>query len=170
MGLFCCPGETDEDFAQTVNLIKEYKFPQVHMSQFFPRPGTPAARMKKVSSTIVKNRSCELTSVFEVFTPYNGMEDRVERIWITEIATGGIHLVGHTKGYVQVLVVALESMLDTSAIVKIASVGRCMRVVHVRRSQNLALVDQTAVEDRIDWKNAWFPGMIVGWRIESEKI
>ena len=32
------PGETDEDFAQTVNLIKEYKIPQVHISQFYPRP------------------------------------------------------------------------------------------------------------------------------------
>lgn len=36
--LFCL-GETDEDFNQTVNLIKEYKFPQVHISQFYPRPG-----------------------------------------------------------------------------------------------------------------------------------
>lgn len=121
------PGETDEDFAQTVSLIKEYKFPQVHISQFYPRPGTPAARMKKVPSTIVKKRSRELTSVFEAFTPYNGMEGRVERIWITDIATDGVHLVGHTKGYVQVLVVAPEapeSMLGTSAIVKITSVGR----------------------------------------------
>lgn len=32
-------GETDEDFAQTISLIKEYKFPQVHISQFYPRPG-----------------------------------------------------------------------------------------------------------------------------------
>ncbi|KAL1060286.1 hypothetical protein V6Z11_1Z110300 [Gossypium hirsutum] len=116
--------ETDEDFSQTVNLIKEYKFSQVHISQFYPRPGTPAARMKKVPSTIVKNRSRELTSVFEAFTPYNGMEGKVERIWITEIATDGIHLVGHTKGYVQVLIVAPETILGTSAIVKITSVGR----------------------------------------------
>lgn len=118
------PGETDEDFAQTVSLVKEYKFSQVHISQFYPRPGTPAARMKKVPSTIVKKRSRELTTVFEAFTPYDGMEGRVERIWITEIATDGIHLVGHTKGYVQVLVVAPETMLGTSAIVKITSVGR----------------------------------------------
>ncbi|XP_057987175.1 uncharacterized protein LOC131171341, partial [Hevea brasiliensis] len=117
-------GETDDDFAQTVNLVAEYKFPQVHISQFYPRPGTPAARMKKVPSNIVKKRSRELTSVFEAFTPYNGMEGRVERIWITEIATDGIHLVGHTKAYVQVLVVAPESMLGASAIVKITSVGR----------------------------------------------
>lgn len=49
--------------------------------------------MKKVPSTVVKKRSRELTSVFEAFTPYNGMEGRVERIWITEIATDRVHLV-----------------------------------------------------------------------------
>jgi len=32
-------GETDEDFVQTVDLVKDYKFPQVHISQFYPRPG-----------------------------------------------------------------------------------------------------------------------------------
>ncbi|KAF5818300.1 putative tRNA (N(6)-L-threonylcarbamoyladenosine(37)-C(2))-methylthiotransferase [Helianthus annuus] len=118
------PGETDEDFAETVNLIKEYKFSQVHISQFYPRPGTPAARMKKVASNVVKKRSRELTSVFESFTPYNGMEGKIERIWITDIATDQIHLVGHTKGYVQVLVVGPDSLLGSSAMVKITSVGR----------------------------------------------
>ena len=63
------------------------------MCMIFLKLGTPAARMKKVPSTIVKNRSRELTSVFEAFTPYNGMEGIVESIWITEIATDGIHLV-----------------------------------------------------------------------------
>ncbi|XP_021895969.1 threonylcarbamoyladenosine tRNA methylthiotransferase isoform X2 [Carica papaya] len=109
------PGETDEDFARTVSLVKEYRFSQVHISQFYPRPGTPAARMKKVPSTTVKNRSRELTSVFEAFQPYNGMEGRVERIWITDIATDRVHLV---------LVIAPEGLLGTSAIVKITSVGR----------------------------------------------
>uniref|UniRef100_A0A0E0KQU9 Threonylcarbamoyladenosine tRNA methylthiotransferase n=1 Tax=Oryza punctata TaxID=4537 RepID=A0A0E0KQU9_ORYPU len=118
------PGETDEDFSQTVNLVKEYQFPQVHISQFYPRPGTPAARMKKVPSVEVKKRSRELTSVFESFSPYQGMEGKIERIWITEIATDGVHLVGHTKGYIQVLVIAPDSMLGTSADVKITSVGR----------------------------------------------
>ncbi|XBI92368.1 hypothetical protein VPH35_029445 [Triticum aestivum] len=87
------PGETDEDFVETVNLIKEYQLPQVHISQFYPRPGTPAARMKKVPSIEVKKRSRELTSVFEAFSPYEGLKGKVERIWITEIATDGVHLV-----------------------------------------------------------------------------
>lgn len=118
------PGETDEDFEQTINLIKEYKFPQVHISQFYPRPGTPAARMKKVPSNIVKKRSRELTAIFESFTPYVGMEGKIERILITDIATDGTHLVGHTKGYIQVLMVGPGSMLGSSAMVKITSVGR----------------------------------------------
>lgn len=131
--------------------------------------GTPAARMKKVPSNIVKKRSRELTTVFEAFTPYVGMEGKTERIWITEFASDEIHLVswnlrfflplvppalqlnlflfcnsltlqlcvkydynccnvcpkvGHTKGYVQVLVIGSDSLLGTSAIVKITSVGR----------------------------------------------
>lgn len=118
------PGETDEDFAQTVDLIKDYKLAQVHISQFYPRPGTPAARMKKVPSNVVKQRSRELTAVFESFTPYTGVEGKVERIWITDVASDGVHLVGHTKGYIQVLVIGPESMLGSSAMVKITSVGR----------------------------------------------
>lgn len=49
--------------------------------------------MKKVPSNIVKKRSRELTTVFESFTPYVGMEGKIERIWITDVATDGNHLV-----------------------------------------------------------------------------
>ncbi|KAH9317738.1 hypothetical protein KI387_019507, partial [Taxus chinensis] len=118
------PGETNEDFDATIELIKEYKFPHVHISQFYPRPGTPAARMKKVPSSDVKRRSRELTTIFESFIPYVGMEGRIERIWITDFAADGIHLVGHTKSYVQVLIMAPDSMLGTSVDVKVASIGR----------------------------------------------
>ncbi|GER27535.1 (Dimethylallyl)adenosine tRNAmethylthiotransferase MiaB [Striga asiatica] len=88
------PGETDEDFEQTVKLIKEYKFAQVHISQFYPRPGqNTCCKDEKVPSNIVKKRSRELTTVFESFTPYVGMEGKIERIWITGVATDGTHLV-----------------------------------------------------------------------------
>ena len=49
--------------------------------------------MKKVPSTAVKKRSRELTAVFESFSPYKGMKGQIERIWITEIASDGVHLV-----------------------------------------------------------------------------
>ncbi|KAK8947526.1 hypothetical protein KSP40_PGU014727 [Platanthera guangdongensis] len=142
------PGETNDDFRRTVALIKEYQFPHVHISQFYPRPGTRAARMKKVSSIEVKKRSRELTSVFESFNPYKEMEGRIERICITEIAPDGVHLVGHTKGYVQVLIIAPDSMLGTSADVKIASVGRWSVIGEVIRIPKQAEI-RAALDDPV---------------------
>lgn len=42
------PTETWEDFEETVPLVEEYKFPSLFINQFYPRPGTPAARMKRL--------------------------------------------------------------------------------------------------------------------------
>jgi hypothetical protein len=49
---FCTgfPGETDEEFAETITLVEKYRFRHCHISQFYSRPGTPAARMKKVGN------------------------------------------------------------------------------------------------------------------------
>ena len=55
--------------------------------------GTPAARMKRVPTAEVKKRSRELTSLFESFNPYSGMEGKTERVWVTDVASDGVHLV-----------------------------------------------------------------------------
>lgn len=46
------PGETDEDFQKTMQLVNKYKFPHCHISQFYSRPGTLAAKMKKVPTKV----------------------------------------------------------------------------------------------------------------------
>ena len=51
------PGETEDDFEQTVSLIRDVKPEVVNISKFGPRPGTEAAEMKKLPSKIVKERS-----------------------------------------------------------------------------------------------------------------
>jgi tRNA-2-methylthio-N6-dimethylallyladenosine synthase len=43
------PGETDEDFADTLDLVKRFKFGQCFSFKYSPRPGTPAAVMEQVS-------------------------------------------------------------------------------------------------------------------------
>jgi tRNA A37 methylthiotransferase MiaB len=53
-------GETEEDWQQTMDLVRHYRFGHCHISQFYPRPGTPAARMKRVPTDIVKRRSREV--------------------------------------------------------------------------------------------------------------
>ena len=44
------PTETDGDFNETLTLVDKYKFPVLNISQFYPRPGTVAAKWKKVPS------------------------------------------------------------------------------------------------------------------------
>ena len=50
------PGETSEDFNQTLNLIREVQFINLYSFVFSPRPGTPAADMKEVDENEAKER------------------------------------------------------------------------------------------------------------------
>ncbi len=50
------PGEDKEDFNQTVSLMKKIKFINSYSFIFSPRPGTPAANLKKIDKDIAKER------------------------------------------------------------------------------------------------------------------
>ncbi len=50
------PGETDEDFNDTLKLMKEVGFINSYSFVFSPRPGTPAAKMKLVENKLAKER------------------------------------------------------------------------------------------------------------------
>jgi threonylcarbamoyladenosine tRNA methylthiotransferase MtaB len=55
------PGETEEDFRQTVNLLTGAPFTYAHVFAFSARPGTEAARMPgKVHTETITRRSAEL--------------------------------------------------------------------------------------------------------------
>lgn len=52
------PGETEKDFEETMNLIKEIKPEILNSSKFWPRSGTPAAKLKQVErNTVIKRVS-----------------------------------------------------------------------------------------------------------------
>ena len=58
------PGETDEDFQQTVAVAERVGFAKMHVFSFSPRPGTPAAKMQsKLDPKIIKERSKFLQSL-----------------------------------------------------------------------------------------------------------
>ena len=55
------PGETDEDFSETVKLCKDCDFAWVHVFPFSARPGTAAAEMKpKIPQSTSGKRAAEL--------------------------------------------------------------------------------------------------------------
>ncbi|XP_038848799.1 threonylcarbamoyladenosine tRNA methylthiotransferase-like [Salvelinus namaycush] len=65
------PGETDADFQETCDLVKEYRFPSLFINQFYPRPGTPAAKMDQVPAQVKKQRTKELSALFHSYNPYD---------------------------------------------------------------------------------------------------
>jgi MiaB-like tRNA modifying enzyme len=57
------PGESREAFERTLRLIEEIKPDIVNISKFFPRPKTPAERMKQVDAKEIVFRSRTITNV-----------------------------------------------------------------------------------------------------------
>ena len=50
------PDETIEDFEKTLSLMKQVEFINSYSFIFSPRPGTPAANLKKIDDKIAKER------------------------------------------------------------------------------------------------------------------
>ena len=50
------PGETDEDFADTLDLVKKIGYSQCYSFKYSPRPGTPAAVKEQVPEPIKSER------------------------------------------------------------------------------------------------------------------
>jgi tRNA-2-methylthio-N6-dimethylallyladenosine synthase len=50
------PGETDDDFKDTISLVRKIKFINSFSFIFSPRPGTKAANLKQIDKEIAKER------------------------------------------------------------------------------------------------------------------
>jgi tRNA-2-methylthio-N6-dimethylallyladenosine synthase len=58
------PGETDDDFAQTLDVVREARFAGAFTFQYSPRPGTPAAAFDgQVPKVVVQERYERLLAV-----------------------------------------------------------------------------------------------------------
>ncbi|OZG64090.1 tRNA-2-methylthio-N(6)-dimethylallyladenosine synthase MiaB [Bifidobacterium hapali] len=62
------PGETDEDFEQTMQVVRESRFSSAFTFEYSPRPGTPAAAMEQVPHDVVQERFERLVALQEQIT------------------------------------------------------------------------------------------------------
>jgi len=56
------PGETEEEFRQSLRFIEEMEFARIHVFTYSARPGTPAARMKGHVPARIKKRRARMVS------------------------------------------------------------------------------------------------------------
>ncbi|KAH8280231.1 hypothetical protein KR018_000357 [Drosophila ironensis] len=118
------PTETEEDFEETMTLCAKYRFPVLFINQFFPRPGTPAAKMERIPANLVKTRTKRLTDLFYTYEPYAQRVGKEYTVLVTEISTDKRHYVGHNKSYEQVLLPMRENLLGTRVHVRITGFSK----------------------------------------------
>jgi threonylcarbamoyladenosine tRNA methylthiotransferase CDKAL1 len=96
------PTETEEDFAKTAELARALRFPILNISQFYARPGTPAAEIAPLRSQEVKRRSTEITRIFRGYRTLDALEGTTQAVMATDTNHDG-QRIGHTRSYTQVL-------------------------------------------------------------------
>jgi MiaB-like tRNA modifying enzyme len=108
------PGESQEAFERTVQLIEEVQPDVVNVSKFFPRPNTPARKMKSfVHPREVKKRSKRLAELSKKisFEKNKGWMNWEGKLLIDEEGTKSSSWIGRNFAYKPMVIKTDESLL-----------------------------------------------------------
>ncbi len=85
------PGETDEDFSQTIDLLRVIEPEKINITRYSSRPGTPAASRADMPDRFKKDRSRLATAVAgEIFDRiYSGFIGEELDVTVTEVVQEG---------------------------------------------------------------------------------
>ncbi|MFJ6208397.1 tRNA (N(6)-L-threonylcarbamoyladenosine(37)-C(2))-methylthiotransferase MtaB [Lysinibacillus sp. NPDC092081] len=124
------PGETEEEFMETYNFIRDHKFSELHVFPFSPRTGTPAARMEDQIDEDIKNERVHRLIALndQLAKEYaSRFEDQVLEVIPEEFVHDGSDeaglLTGYTDNYLKVVFEGPESLIGQLVKVKITQAG-----------------------------------------------
>ena len=123
------PGETEEEFMETYNFIKDHRFSELHVFPYSKRTGTPAARMEDQVEEDVKNDRVHrlITLSEQIAKEYaSSYENEVLEVIPEEPFedgdTKGLYQ-GYSDNYLKVVFPATEDMVGKIVKVKITKAG-----------------------------------------------
>ena len=123
------PGETEEEFMETYNFIKEHKFSELHVFPYSKRTGTPAARMDgQVDENVKNERVHKLIALSdqlakEYASDYEGdVLEIIPEEPFTETGEDNL-FVGYTDNYMKVVFEGSEDLIGQLVKVKILKAG-----------------------------------------------
>ncbi len=123
------PGETEEEFMETYNFVKDHQFSELHVFPYSKRTGTPAARMDDQIDEDIKNeRVHRLIALSDQLAKEyaSEFEDEVLEVIPEEKFKeneGSNLYVGYTDNYLKVVLPATEDMIGQIVKVKITKSG-----------------------------------------------
>ena len=117
------PTETEEDFEKTVELLKVLKPDVVNISRFFPRPKTPAEKLKQLPINIVNERSRKIHELVRKISLEKNKKylQKIVDIFVDEVGKGK-SCIGRTINYRPVVVKSENDILGKVIKVEITDV------------------------------------------------
>ncbi len=138
------PGESDNDFEETLSLCREVRFDDAFMFQFSPREGTPATRMPEswtIPEDVVSERFNRLiTTVRGISREKNiaRLGDDVE-VLVEKVAKDGELMQGRTRDFKTVMVPASAGSIGTYVNVRLTGTTGATFTGSPARERALAL-------------------------------
>ncbi|HHX75546.1 MAG TPA: radical SAM protein, partial [Firmicutes bacterium] len=107
------PGESETQFAHTLQVVRRAEFSRLHVFKYSPRRGTPAAKYKdQVPAPVKEERSQKLLAAGrELAAAYHRrFVGKTEKVLFEDTAGNG-KIAGFTRHYVRVTAIAPEDRL-----------------------------------------------------------
>ena len=104
------PGETDEIFKKSIDVLKKIKFSKLHVFPYSKRDGTKSAEMEQVDDQVKKERVHQLLSLSREMEFDYANRFINKKIKVLFERSNGEYSVGHTSNYLQVKV--LEKVMS----------------------------------------------------------
>ncbi|MFH1537294.1 MAG: TRAM domain-containing protein, partial [Patescibacteria group bacterium] len=114
------PGETDQDFQDSLDLFKEIKFNMAFIAQFSCRPGTAAAELKDdVTKPEKIRRDKKITEILKITAQEhnNKLVNTTQKVLVDKYRKS--HWLGRTEGMVTVKFIAPKTKRLTGKFVNI---------------------------------------------------
>lgn len=117
------PGETEEDFEETLKIVNECKFDGAFTFAFSPREGTPAAKLK--DNTTLEEKNERLHRLNEIVNKYSNeanqkMVGKIEKCLVTGISEkDSSKYMGYTENMKLVNIISKENIIGQIVNVKI---------------------------------------------------
>ena len=118
--IFGFPGETDEEFEETYNFIKQVNYSELHVFPYSPRKNTPAAKMKdQVNDQIKHERANRLLQLSKELNHEFALKQIGKTLKVLFEKRDGEYLIGHAGDYLKVKVKTADNLIGEIVTIKI---------------------------------------------------
>jgi len=99
------PGEDEEDFQQTLDLMRELRFERIHLAMYSTRPNTVSAGLPQVPDSVKKERMKTAMGLYEsiAYDIHSEYVGKTVEVLTTELGRKG-SVIGRLRNYIPVVV------------------------------------------------------------------